>query len=151
MGTPPVEPTSPVKEEPHVKPTMLGGMVDLFKANIGDTVAYLLIAFFLILSFFEPFLGQLPVGIIMGLYFSRYVFRFSVQFREFLVTDGIFHGFIVIAGIAALVISAPGLMIGLLVGTFSRPLFGHHETVEEDKPKEHEVEEQKTEEHPAEK
>jgi hypothetical protein len=124
MGTPPAENKPPEKEEPVTKPTALGGIVDLFKANIGDTLAYLLLAGSLLYCFFEPFIGGIPVGFIMGLYFSNHVFRLAAQFREFLISDGIFRGFIIIAAIAALIITAPGLCIGLFLGTFTRPFFG---------------------------
>ena len=122
MSVPSEQPTMPKKEEP-AKPTMLGGVVDLFKANMGDTIAYIILAVSLVYSFFEPFLGTLPVGFILGLYFSPYAFNLAQQFKDFLVKEGIFRGFILVASCAALIISAPGLSLGLLVGTFSRPLF----------------------------
>jgi hypothetical protein len=131
MGTPPEENKSNVTEDPPVKPTMLGGIVNVFKTNMGDTIAYLLLAASLLYCFFEPFIGGVVVGFIMGLYFSKYIFSLAVQFREFLITEGIFRGFIIIAALAALIITAPGLCLGLVVGTFTRPFFGQHMTPEE--------------------
>lgn len=110
---------------------MLGGVVDVFKTNMGDTVAYLLLAASLLYCFFEPFIGGIIVGFIMGLYFSKHMFTLAAEFREFLITEGIFRGFIVIAALAALVITAPGLCLGLAIGTFTRPFFGRKPPSEE--------------------
>lgn len=98
--------------------------MDLFKSNVTDTIAYIFLAIGLLYCFFEPFVGEIPVGFILGLYFSSYAFRLMALFKEFLITEGIFRGFIVIAGMAALLIAAPGLFIGLAVGIFSRPYLG---------------------------
>ena len=136
MVTPPEPGTPPIKEEPTVKPTMLGGIVDLFQSNMGDTIAYIILAISLVYSFFEPFLGTLPVGFILGLYFSSYAFKLAQQFKDFLVKEGIFRGFILVASCAAFIISAPGLSLGLLVGTFTRPFFGKMHGSEEKEGKE---------------
>lgn len=132
MSTP-VEPTTPPgkKEDQPSKPTMLGGLVNLFQSSIGDSIAYVILALSLVYSFFEPFFGTLPVGLILGLYFSSYAFYLAKQFKDFLVKEGIFRGFILIASCAALIISAPGLSLGVLVGTFARPLFGKEEQPED--------------------
>ena len=128
MGTPPEENKPNVTE---VKPTVLGGIVDVFKTNMGDTIAYLLLAASLLYCFFEPFIGGIIVGFIIGLYFSKHVFTLAAQFREFLITEGIFRGFIIIAALAALIITAPGLCLGAVVGTFTRPFFGQQPPPEE--------------------
>lgn len=123
MGTPPVENVPPEKEEKPKRSTPMSGMIEMFRNNLTDTVAYVLLALSLLYCFFNPFIGGIPVGFIMGLYFSSHIFRLATQFREFLITDGIFRGFIIIAAIAALIITAPGLSIGLFLGTFARPFF----------------------------
>jgi hypothetical protein len=134
MVTPPEENKPKVTEEPPVKPTMLGGIVNLFKTNIGDTIAYLVLAASLLYCFFEPFIGGLIVGFIMGLYFSHHAFHLATQFREFLITEGIFRGFIIIAALAALIITAPGLSLGFVIGTFTRSFFGRQHLPEETHP-----------------
>ncbi len=111
-------------EETEIKSTALGGMVEVFKANVGDTIAYIVMALGLLLCFFEPFIGGLPVGFVMGLYFSKSVFHYASQFRDFLVAEGIFRGFIIVASLVALAITAPGLALGLFLGALARPLFG---------------------------
>lgn len=119
----PVDPKGK-KEDPEIKTTALGGMVELFKANIGDTIAYFIMTIGLIVCFFEPFVGGIPVGFVMGLYFSKRVFFYTLQFRDFLIMEGIFRGFIIIASLVALAISAPGLALGIFLGAITRPIFG---------------------------
>lgn len=131
MGTPPEENKPNVKESPSGTPSMVGGLVDLFKSNMGDTIAYIIVALSLLYSFFDPFVGGIPVGFILGLYFSKKVFQLASQFREFLVTEGIFRGFIIIAAVAAIVITAPGLSLGFVLGTFTRPFFTEKGSTEE--------------------
>lgn len=142
MGIPPVENIPPEKEGRRPKLKAMRDMLSLFKDNIGDTVAYLLLAISLLYCFFNSFVGGIPVGFIMGIYFSTHVFRLATQFREFLVTDGIFRGFIIIAAIAALIITAPGLSLGLFLGTFTRPFFSNSKE-EKQKPSEQKQGEQK--------
>lgn len=113
-----------VKSGEKEKPTFIGGAVDMAKSNIGDTIAYIILIGGLLFSFFHPFFGGMPVGFIMGLYFSKKVFEMTAEFRAYISNEGIFHGFIIIASVAALAISAPGLCLGLFIGAMARPLFG---------------------------
>ena len=123
MGTPPEENKPNVTDGP-IPPTGRTGL-DFFRSYLGDIVAYVLIALGLFYSFFDSFVGEVPVGFILGLYFSAHIFQIVAQFREFLIQEGIFRSFILIAAIAALVISAPGLCLGLVGGTLARPFFGN--------------------------
>ncbi len=107
-----------------VTPTLIGGAIDVVKNNMGDTIAYAILIGGLLLSFFHPFFGGMPVGFVMGLYFSKKVFLMTAEFREYISHEGIFRGFIIVASIAALAISAPGLCLGLFIGAMARPLFG---------------------------
>ncbi len=113
------------------KPTMIGGAVDMARNNIGDTLAYIILIGGLILSFFHSFIGGMIVGFVMGLYFSKKVFAMTNEFKDFISHEGIFHGFIVVASVAALAISAPGLCLGLFIGAIARPLFGKNISPEE--------------------
>lgn len=125
MGTPPEE------NKPNVTnvPVTPAGQEELnfFRSNLGDIIAYVLITLGLLYSFFEPFVGEVPVGFILGLYFSAHIFHLFAQFREFLIQEGIFRAFIIIAAIAAMVIAAPGLCLGLVGGTLARTFFGPSE------------------------
>jgi len=120
-------------QEKEVKPTALESVVELFKANFWDSTAYIILAISLIFCFFDPFLGGLPVGFILGIYFSSYVFQITASFREFLTEKGIFKAFILIAATAAFIISAPGISLGLLIGTFSTSIFTQKEQIQEKK------------------
>ena len=120
MGTPPEENKPNVTNEP-VSPTEEG--IDFFRSNLWDIVAYIFLTMSLLYSFFDQFVGQVPVGFILGLYFSEHIFNLFAQFRVFLIEEGIFRGFVVIVGIAALVIAAPGLCLGLFGGTVGKTFF----------------------------
>ncbi len=119
-------------EDSEVKTTALGGLIEFFQANLGDTIAYIVLAIGLILCFFHPMIGGLLVGFIMGLYFSKKVSTYAAEFREFLISEGIFRGFIIIASLVAFAISAPGISIGIFLGALTRPLFGDHIHYDED-------------------
>ena len=121
MGTPREENKPNVKDDPVSLAD--GEESDFFRSNLGDIIAYILLTLGLLYSFFEPFVGEIPVGFILGLYFSSHIFQLIAQFREFLIQEGIFRGFAVIAGIAALIISTPGLCLGLAGGTIIKAFF----------------------------
>ena len=121
MGTPQEENKSAVPGEPT--PSTYEGEPDFLRSNLGDIIAYIFLTLGLLYSFFEPFWGAVPVGVILGIYFSAHIFQLIVQFREFLIQEGIFRGFAIIAGIAALVILAPGLCLGLAGGTLVKAFF----------------------------
>jgi hypothetical protein len=125
MGTPPEENKPNITNEP----AMSAGQTerDFFISNLGNIIAYVLITLGLIYSFFDPFVGEVPVGFILGLYCSAHIFHLVAQFREFLIQEGFFRGFIIIAAIAAMVIAAPGLCLGLVGGTLARTFFGSSE------------------------
>lgn len=124
--TAPNTPQTEKKAEPasQEKPTLLKGFFEAAKNNLGDTIAYLILLLGLTITFFHAFYGGFLVGLVMGLYFSKKVFVWFEQFRDFVAQEGVFRGFIVIAAIAAFMISAPGVCLGLFIGSFARPLFG---------------------------
>lgn len=101
------------------------GFMAFMRENKWDAVAYLILFFGLIYSIFERFTGGLIVGCILGIYFSEETKERFAKFKEFLVEEGIFRGFVVVAGFIALFIASPGLCIGGVVGAFLRPLFGN--------------------------
>jgi len=113
----------PTQEDPKGTQSKFEEFIELCKSNIGDTVAYIILAISLFYTFFEPFVGGLIVGFISGIYFSSQILLRGQQFREFLITDGIFKSFVLIAAFAAFIITAPGMALGLLLGTFGRHLF----------------------------
>jgi len=118
------EEEKPKRTEQRKSPKVhLSGVIELCKSNIGDTVAYIVLAISLFYTFFSPLIGGLIVGFILGLYFSPHIFSIAGRFREFLLTDGIFKSFTLIAAVVAFFISAPGMAIGLLLGSVIKPVF----------------------------
>jgi len=92
------------------------------KTHTGDAVAYSLLAAGLVICFFETFVGGMLVGFITGLYFSHTFISAFQHFQELLLKEGIFRGFIIVISLAAGVISAPGLILGAILGAVMRPL-----------------------------
>jgi len=93
--------------------------------NKWDAFAYLVLFFGLILSIFERLSGGLIVGVILGIYFSKATKDTLHGFKEYLSSEGIFRGFILVIGAIALFVASPGLCIGTLFGAFIRPYLGN--------------------------
>jgi hypothetical protein len=93
------------------------GIFNQIKDHIPDTVAYIILFLSLLYCFVDPFMGGLPVGGILGVYFAQEIITQSQKFKEFIYTNGIFKGFTIIAAVAAFLITAPGIFIGLVVGS----------------------------------
>jgi hypothetical protein len=118
MTSPDQEPKKPESPKTHE------GFVQFVMNHKWDSVAYLLLFIGLITSFFNPITGGLLVGVILGIYFSEVIkARFEV-FREMLEKEGIFHAFVIIAAILALIITTFGLFLGTVIGVFIRPALG---------------------------
>ena len=98
--------------------------LDQMKAHIADTIAYVFLAFGLLYCFFEPFFSGILVGAILGVYFSDEIIQNARKFKDFIIENGIFKGFTLLAALCALMITAPGICIGLLVGTLVRHMYG---------------------------
>lgn len=94
------------------------------KDNIWESISYVVLFAGLILSIFNPFLGGSLVGIILGIYFSQEILDRSMSFKDLVVREGIFRGFIVIAAVLALLLEAPGLLVGTVIGAWIRPYLG---------------------------
>ena len=100
------------------------GLIQFLTHNKWDALAYIVLLCGLLFSIFERFQGGLIVGCVLGLYFSSATREWLIQFKEFLADEGIFRGFVLIAGLIALFMASPGLVIGALVGAFLRPYLG---------------------------
>lgn len=99
-------------------------LVSFVKENLWESISYVIMFAGLILSIFDPFLGGCLVGLILGIYFSEEIIEKSIVFKEMIGREGIFRCFIVIAAVLALLIEAPGLLIGTIIGTWIRPYLG---------------------------
>lgn len=121
------ESKEPQEEKKPVKPAHEKlSFLDFFQQNYIETVAYLLLFCGLILSIFYEFLGGLLVGLVLGIYFAQEVRDRAGAFKSFIDSEGIFRGFIIVAAVLALLIMAPGLLIGSIIGAWVRPFLGDH-------------------------
>jgi hypothetical protein len=115
----------PKKDENEPTPYKGEGFFDFIVHNKWDAFAYIVLFCGLLLSIFERFVGGLIVGAILGIYFSKETREMLAQFKEFLAREGIFRGFVLVAGAIALFMASPGLVIGSLFGAFIRPYLGN--------------------------
>jgi small basic protein len=116
--------TPPENKEPGNKePRHQESLFDFIVENKWECLAYLVLFFGLLFSIFMPFIGGLIVGCILGIYFSAEAKDLFVRYKEFLEREGIFRSFVVVAAAIALLIAATGLVIGVCIGIFLRPLF----------------------------
>lgn len=102
------------------------GFMTFVKDNLWESISYVVLFAGLIFSIFNPFLGGSLVGIILGIYFSQEILDRSMAFKELVVKEGIFRGFIVIAAVLALLLEAPGLLFGTIIGAWIRPYLGKY-------------------------
>lgn len=121
---PSTQPEPPMKGGPK-QPNSKQSLVQFVKENVFESIAYVIMFCGLIFSIFNPFLGGLLVGLILGIYFSQRVIDRLNAFKGFIATEGIFHGFIIVVALLALLIQAPGLLIGTLIGAWVRPFLGN--------------------------
>jgi hypothetical protein len=103
------------------KPTLIGFVQD----NLAETIAYVVLFAGLILSIFNPVIGGALVGVVLGIYFSQEIIVRAMSFKDLIMTEGIFRGFIVIAAVLALFIASPGLLLGTIIGAWIRPYLGN--------------------------
>ena len=94
--------------------------------NLWESISYVIMFVGLIFSLpiFNPFIGGALVGIVLGIYFSQEVLDRVKAFKDFIIEEGIFRGFIIIAAVLALLILAPGLLLGAIIGAWIRPFLG---------------------------
>lgn len=121
MATP--EQNDPKKDE---KPTKKQDFLNFVKENRWESISYVVLFAGLIMSIFNPFLGGSLVGVILGIYFSQEILDRSMAFKELVAREGIFRGFIVVAAVLALLLEAPGLLLGTIIGAWLRPYLGKY-------------------------
>lgn len=117
------EQNDPKKDE---TPSKKQGFMTFVKDNLWESISYVVLFAGLILSIFNPFLGGSLVGVILGIYFSQEILDRSMAFKELVIKEGIFRGFIVIAAVLALLLEAPGLLLGTIIGAWLRPYLGKY-------------------------
>jgi hypothetical protein len=112
-------PTSKDHEDEGAK-----GFLDYAKTNTRDTIAYIILIVGVIMLFFEPFLGQLLIGIIAGLYFAVELDDLLKNGNTFIEEQGIVRSIILGVTALAFLIAAPGIFIGAAIAILLRLLFG---------------------------
>ena len=96
---------------------------DQMRSHISDTIAYLVLAFGLLYCFFDPFFSGILVGSILGVYFSEEIIQNARKFKDSIIENGIFKSFTLLAALCAFLITAPGICIGLCIGTLIKYLY----------------------------
>lgn len=110
------QPTAPEKEKTP-------GLFDFARTNTKDAIAYIILIIGIILLFFERFSGELLIGVIFGLYYSREIQSLFRNFNEFIEEQGIVRGIVLGVTALALFISAPGIFIGAILAVIIKYLF----------------------------
>lgn len=85
------------------------------KANTRDTVAYILLIVGLVLIFFNSLWGGLIVGAVAGFYFQKELIDWFKNANEYIETQGLARSVILGGTLLALLIQAPGIIIGVLI------------------------------------
>ncbi|MDB6081498.1 MAG: putative rane protein [Chlamydiia bacterium] len=111
----------PEREPPHGASE---NFLQFLMNNKRDAIAYIILFLGLLCSLFGYSIGGLVVGFILGLYFSKETRERISAFKEYLVLEGIFRGFVLVAAALALLIASPGLCVGTVAGAFIRPYLG---------------------------
>lgn len=105
-------------------PSMGQQIYSQIRDHIPDTIAYVFLALGLLYCFFDPFLAGILVGTILGVYFAQEIIQNSMKFKDFIIENGIFKGFTLLVAVCAFAITAPGICLGLLIGTSVRYGYG---------------------------
>lgn len=95
------------------------------KQNKLDTIAYILLIIGLILLFLSPLVGELLIGIVAGLYFTREIVSTIQGASQYIDTEGLVRTLILVGILVAFFISAPGIFIGAAIAAGIKKLFLH--------------------------
>ena len=101
-----------------------GDFWQLIQRNKWDSCAYFFIFVGIIISIFEWFVGELIIGTVFGIYFSEWMKERFQLFKEFVENEGVFRAFIMVIFPIVLLVVAPGIFLGLLLGCALRPILG---------------------------
>lgn len=112
-STPPLTP--PPKKEDSI--------LDYLKANVRETICYILLVLGILLIYFEPLYGGLLVGIVGGIYFGDEIMDFFKYWKDFLDKEGIAKC-LVLTGLAlAFFIAAPAIFVGIAIAIAIKQIF----------------------------
>lgn len=87
-------------------------MMSFAKSNTQDTAAYIGLFVGILLLLFGSPVGSILIGVIVGIYFSRPILDWLVEFKNYLNTEGLGKTLVLFAAAFALLIAAPYLFLG---------------------------------------
>lgn len=90
-------------------------VVTFATSNTRDAIAYLILLAGLVISLFNPMVGETLVGIIVGIYFSGAIRHFFSAFSQFVDKWGVFKLFVAGGGFIILLLAAPMFFVGIAV------------------------------------
>lgn len=85
------------------------------KSNVRDLVTYVLLILGIILLFFQPFYGQLLIGMIAAVYFSTEITWLIRNAELYIERHGLVRSIVVGVTLLAFFISAPFIFIGAAI------------------------------------
>lgn len=85
------------------------------RSNKERTITYLLLALGVILLFINTILGGLLIGLVAGYFFSDEIVYFGKNIRQFFESQDHLRYLVMIVATLALLIAAPGIVIGAIV------------------------------------
>ena len=112
----PVEPhegeTIKEKFTKRIKNEKMENLFSFAKENTSDTLAYFLLVLGIIFLFFQPFWGQLLIGLVAGYYFSDEIIAFCKNFEREINQQGMVRSIVFGATLVALFVMVPMIFIG---------------------------------------
>lgn len=124
------EPLEPHEEESikekfarTIKNEKMDNLYTYAKENTRDTIAYCLLVLGLVLLFFQPFWGELLIGIVSGFYFSDEIISFFKDLERSINREGMVRSIVFFGLAVALFIKAPMIFVGAAVVSGLKYLF----------------------------
>lgn len=123
MSVPPTSIPPNTEEENKIAQEKNEGFFTQLSGNIPVAIAYGFLTLSLFYCLFDPFYGAIPIGIILGIYFSKEAFELTSEFKNFVNEVGIFRSFIFLVAIVAFLLTATGLSLGIFIGSWIRVIY----------------------------
>lgn len=105
-----IDPSPNRNEEPTETPPN-----HVFQPSTKDIVGYILIVLGIVLLFFQHIYGELLIGLVAGVYFSKEMLAFVRDFPQMIDEQGVARSLIIGGIILALFISAPAIFLGAAI------------------------------------
>lgn len=102
----------------RIKNEKMDNLYSYAKENTRDTIAYVLLVIGLILLFFQPFWGEIFIGVVAGFYFSDEIIAFCRNCERWIDQEGMVRSIIFGGALIAFFIMAPWIFIaaGVVAG-----------------------------------